>query len=122
MHCNPILAIAAISDLKNVDWDATGVERFPFDNEQSRFIFIPSVSGEERNGADGTKVTKVVHDEVCAIFLEESAERSMSCFCRARMAFVPRKGKQLYGEPYVIETRPSIRLLEHYGSFGRLSK
>lgn len=42
MHCNSIIEILAIAHLAEVDWDATDVDWFPSDYEQSRFIYIPS--------------------------------------------------------------------------------
>lgn len=43
--CNPILVILAIVCSAEVDWEATAVEWFPLDYEQSKLIFIPAFLG-----------------------------------------------------------------------------
>lgn len=62
MQRNPILDFRAIALLAEDDWDATSIEWFPFDSEQSRFVFILPVLGVTRKLAGGMEVNNGGHD------------------------------------------------------------
>lgn len=57
MRCNLILAFLTIARLAEVDWDATGIEWFPFEYERSKFISILPVSRVTRKGVDEKEAT-----------------------------------------------------------------
>lgn len=78
MHSNPILTILEIACLVELSYDATGVEWFAFDYEQSKFILKPAVSGVTRNRADGTEVIEGGHKKIRPIYCEEFEDRGMS--------------------------------------------
>lgn len=78
IHCDPKVALLAIARFPEVDWEATGVERFPFHYSQSKFVFIPPVAGVTRRRADRTEVTEGDHDEIRPVYREKFGYRGMS--------------------------------------------
>lgn len=57
---------------------ATGVEKFPFDYEIPKIIFIPVIPGVTRKWVNGTDVSKGSQEEIRPIFREESKDLGMS--------------------------------------------
>lgn len=77
MHCNPILAFLTSARLVEIDWDATGVERFPLKSERSKFIFILLTRGVMRKRSERTKATEGGHDEICPVYRGKFTDRGM---------------------------------------------
>lgn len=60
-RCNPIFALLAIASFAEVDWEASIVDRFTYQYDQARFIFISADPAVSWRRADGTEDKKVAN-------------------------------------------------------------
>lgn len=78
LRWNPNASILAIARLEDLDWDDTGAEMVPFNNEQLWLFFSSAVSEVTQKWLDWTEINDCSHYELCSIYGKEFADSGMS--------------------------------------------